>query len=336
MSRDRQRGRRPDTRALVAKLSDEGARLLGRELLAPCVRGGRIRTRVGGLVYELVPTRPFVGWGRFRPVSEREAEPVGEALPWERGAYLELFPALRVVLLWPDPKVAGTWWALPYNESDARKRFGLSGEPVPVRLCDPLDGAQAFERVMARVDGRALWFDGPDALADSAQAEWLRDAVGQEEAPDRLLPGLAGSQKLALLYAQVRGLELARADERLRELQALRGSPRERLEWLRRTARADRLQEQLRHALAKADAELLGYTETSNADGTPAGLVVEWRERTGATGAVERRYRSLVSSQLSVVSSGICLSGRDRDFDLTSLVSVVARRPDWMDEEEEW
>ncbi len=330
----REYDRRPDARALVARLSGEGAALLGRELLAPCVTGGRIRTRLGGLVYAFRPTRPFSGWGRFRPVNECEAEPVGEALPWERAAYLELFPALRVVLLWPDANQAGSWWALPYNESDAHQRFGLVGEPVQVHLCDPLDGAQAFERVIARVDGRTLWFDGPDPLADRAQAEWLREAAAGPEAPSRMLAGLAGSQRLALLYAQVRGLELRRGDERLRELRAFHGTLRERQEWFRRMARSDRLEEQLRHELAKADGELLSYTETTSPDGTPAGLVVEWRERTGATGPVARRYRSVLSPDLSVVSSGICLSGRDGDFDLTSLVGVMERRPGWMVEEE--
>lgn len=332
MSRDR--GRKPDARALVARLSDEGAALLGRELLAPCVAGGRIRTRLGGLVYEFRQSRPFTGWGRFSPVNEREAEPIGEALPWERAAYLELFPVLRVVLLWPDPKGRGAWWALPYNESDARQRFGLTGDPLPVYLCDPLDGAQAFERVLARVDGTTLWFDGPDPLADPHQAEWLREAARGLQPSDRALSGLAGSQRLALLYAQVRGLELARADERLRDLRAFRGSYGERQEWLRRMARDDRLEARLRRELAKADAELLSFVETANADGAPSGLVVEWADRAAGGGSARRRYRSLVSPDFSVVSSGICLSGRDAEFDLTSLVSVMERRPGWMREDE--
>jgi hypothetical protein len=49
---------------------------------------------------------------------------------------------------------------------------------------------------------------------------------------------------------------------------------------------------------------------------------VEWSES-----GQKRRYRSTLDTQLSVVASGICLSGRDQDFDLTSLVSVMADSP---------
>ncbi len=89
-----------DPRALIARLNQESKALLEREIIAPLLPGGHIRTRVGGLVYEFKPRARFAGWGRFRPLNEREAEPLGEALPWERGAYLELFPILRWERIW--------------------------------------------------------------------------------------------------------------------------------------------------------------------------------------------------------------------------------------------
>jgi hypothetical protein len=320
-----------DARALVARLSREAQELQGREILAPLLPGGRIRTRLGGLVYEFRPQSPFVGWGHFRPLDARTAEPVGEALPWERAAYLELFPLLRVVLLWPDPAggAGGTWWALPYNGSDTRQRFGLDPfEPLPVRLCDPTDGAERFARVLARVDGRTLLFDGPDPLADPAHAEWLRDALAAAEAPERFRPGLAASERHALLLAQRRALELA---DRAEEIPAAIGraaasnpagrerNPRRQRELLHPVAGTARLERGLRRALEKAEATLLGYSATTNPDGTPAGIVVEWSDSGG-----RHRYRSVLDPSLDVVSSGICLSGRDGDFDLTSLVSVMA------------
>src|SRR5579875_1714917 len=312
---------RVDVRTLVARLGREAAALQGREILAPLLPGGRIRTRLGGLIYDLRPRGAFVGWGHFRPLDERTAELAGAALPWERAAYLELFPLLRVVLLWPDASHGseGTWRALPYNGSDAWQRFRLDPTaPLPVHLCDPTDGAERFARVLARVDGRTILYDGPDPLADPAHAEWLRDALAAKEAPERFRPGLAASERQALLLAQMRALEDAKGTHGF-EVPGRERSPRRQRERLERSARSARLERRLRHALEKADATLLGYGETTATDGAPAGIVVEWADRSG-----RHRNRSVIASGLDVVSSGICLSGRDGDFDLTSLVSVMA------------
>lgn len=308
-----------DPRALIARLSQESQQLLEREIIAPLLPGGRIRTRVGGLVYEFKPRERFVGWGRFRPLNEREAVVIGEAMPWERGSYLELFPALRVVLLWPDSsgRAPGTWLALPYNESDARQRFGLGMEPLPVFLCDPTGGAERFERVLARVDGRVLWFEGPDVLADPTHATWLRDAAASESS-ENLLPGLAASQRQALLYWRIRQVELTLPAAAHLSEQIPRQNRQEQQAWLGQQVQRLSLEKSLRHALAKADATLHSFSEVMAQDGSISQLIVEWSEH-GQT----HRYRSALDPHLTVVSSGICLSGRDRDFDLTSLVNVM-------------
>lgn len=332
-----------DPQALIAKLSKEGNTLLEHEIIAPLLPGGRICTRLGGMIYEFKPRGKFVGWGRFRPVNEREAELLGEAMPWERGGYLELFPVLRVILLWPDThsKYPGTWLALPYNDSDAHQRFGFSTEPLPVFLCDPTNGAERFERILVRVDSTTLWFDGPDTLADPTHAEWLRNAATNPDTMERFLPGLASSERSALLFWQIRQIELALEPELRTQAQAdlkrqltehrqnrqmqqelLRLSRQEQQERLRQTILRSRLEESLRHALAKADATLHSFSEIPTLDGSPGHLVVEWSGQ-GQT----RRYRSTLDPRLTVVSSGICLSDRDRDFDLTSLVSVMTNAP---------
>ncbi len=324
---DRSRDRARD---LVAKLAARATALREREIIAPVLPGAKVRTRLDGLVYEFSATRPYSGWGVFRPVSELAVEPVGEALPWQRGAYLELFPKLRVLLLWPEPERQGTWWALPYNESDARQRFGLPGEPVPVLLCDE-NGVERFERVITRVDGETLWFDGPDSTADPARGEVLREIASAQDPPERLPPGLAASERASLLYFRIHQLEEAGRGKDLRErIGAM--DKREQEELLRRDAGRFLLDERLRHALEKAGAELLGYTEILGRDGQVTGITVEWRER----GEV-RRYRTQLDADFTVVSSGICLSGRDRDFDLTSLVSVMNRAPGWAaDDDDEY
>jgi hypothetical protein len=322
----------PNIRALISKLNQESKQLLDREIIAPLLPGGKIRTRIAGMVYEFKLKGKFMGWGRFRPLNEREAEPLGEALPWERGAYLEQFPALRIIMLWPDfdARRPSTWWALPFNESDARQRFGFEAEPLPIFLCDPTNGAERFERAVVRVDGKTLWFDGADTLADPTHAEWLRDTTSDIEHMDRFLPGLAASERLALLFWQMRQVELALPGITPSAKRSSAGNlaeqlPREAVEqraWMQQKARYGQLENALRHALAKADATLHSFSEIPASEHSAGYLVVEWSEQ-GHT----RRYRSTIDPRLTVVSSGICLSGRDRDFDLTSLVNVMTDSP---------
>lgn len=329
MENEKQRKPKPDVRSLIARLNQEGKQLLAREIVAPLLAGSRIRTRLNGMIYEFRVKGRFVGWGRFHPLNEREAEVLGEALPWERGKYLEQFPALRVILLWPaheqKHRQANIWWALPYNASDARQRFGFDAEPLPIFLCDPNNGAQSFERVVARVDAKTLWFDGPDTLADPTHAEWLRDTTASIEQLERFLPGLASSERLALLYWQIRQVEQShRLSEHERvQLQGMGQHTREQQrDWLRQEARRTPLERALQRALAKADATLLSFSEVPAANGSPDYLLVEWSE-----GGSRVRYRSTVDPRLTVLSSGICLSDRDEDFDLTSLVSVMTDSP---------
>jgi len=78
----------------------------------------------------------------------------------------------------------------------------------------------------------------------------------------------------------------------------------------------------IRQALGFAGAELISYTEQDSTN-----YVVRWRKS-------DIDYRTVVRKQdLEVVSAGICLSGRDRIFDLASMVSVMdERRRRWGDE----
>ena len=320
-----------DARELIARLSQQSQRMLERDLVAPLLRSGRIRTRLDGLVYEFRVHERFQGWGRFKPSNEREANLIQEAMPWERGTYLELFPILRMLLLWPDTSGGppGTWLALPYNESDARQRFGLPMEPMRVYLCDPTAGAERFERVIVRVDSRTLWFEGPDLLANPQHAEWLRTAITQDASQtssEPLLSGLASSERQAFLLWNIHQLE-GQLPATIQQHLPRRHS--EQRNWLGDQLRQKNLQETLRHALAKADATLHSYSEVPAADGSIGQLVVEWSEH----GQI-RHYRSWLDPQLTVISSGICLSGQDDTFDLTSLVNVMTTAPDWMDYEE--
>ena len=68
----------------------------------------------------------------------------------------------------------------------------------------------------------------------------------------------------------------------------------------------------LENALKQADGKLENYRDQGEY------WQVEWRTIDGQlhSSAIDKR-------DLTVISSGICLSGRDRDFDLQSLVGVM-------------
>jgi len=186
-----------------------------------------------------------------------------------------------------------------------------------------MNGAERFERVIVRVDGHILWFDGPDMLADPMHAEWLRDATAKMETTEDFLPGLAGSERLALLFWQIHQIEMQQTQrERRQQVTVHRQNRQKQREWLHTQHVRSQVEGRLQHALAKADATLHSYSEIPNTDGSIGHLVVEWSEH-----GQRRRYRSTLDARLSVVSSGICLSGRDRDFDLTSLVKVMTNSP---------
>ncbi len=139
-----------DVRKLIGKLAEQEARLQQTTFLAPCVRGGSVRTRIEGMVYTFTPEPPEVeGWGLFRPIDVKRAGLVEEADLMQIEAYLKLFPSFRVRLA--VRLQHRTWLAYPANASDARQRLG-EAQPVLVHL---VEQSAAFEQILARWDGAA-------------------------------------------------------------------------------------------------------------------------------------------------------------------------------------
>jgi hypothetical protein len=228
---------------LIDALARNEAGLSGQKVFAPLLGDGRVRVRLRGLIHELLVRNAQPGWWVCRLCDARRAEVEGEALPWQRGDYLALWPVLRLVLL--EPVNRATWLALAYNPSDAVQRFGIAG-PLLVHL---VEGGQPFERIVGRIEGRTIWYDDLDRRADPSVAEELRAAFATEQ-PEPGVAGLGAGERTAyaLLHAQ-------RADTR-----AATG--------------AARIERRLRHALEIGGAQLLGYQVTD------FGLRVTW-ERAG-------------------------------------------------------
>jgi hypothetical protein len=286
-----------DIRDLLNRLASAEDDLRSRRFLAPCVRGGQVRTSVAGLLYTFEPRpRDFEGWGIFRPVSEREAEVVEEAGLARVTEYLGLFPSARLRL--GHNLRGGTWIAYSANESDVRQRFpSQEVRPVPVHLVT--DG-QEFEQVVARNLGGAWWFEELDRRASPLDAESLREALRSGVVPEELkLKGLTPEMRACYSLVVRRG-ELER-ERRLEREQRRRGS---------------RDEARLRGALCFGGGDLRGFRDRGDY------WLVEW-----TTGSGEHHTSAIAKHDLTVISAGICLSGEDQKFDLQSLVGVV--EGDW-------
>jgi hypothetical protein len=213
---------------LIDALAREEAALCGQAFLAPLLGRGRARIRVRGLVYELEVAGARPGWWICRMLDARRAALVAAAEPWQRGEYLALWPALRLVLV--ERLRGDDWLALAFNPSDAFQRFAIRG-PLVVRL---VEGGQPFERVIGRVEGATIWYDEQDRRADPPTAELLRDALAAGyPAPS---PGGIGAGERAA-YALL--IERRAAAAQARE--------------------AERVERRLREALMVGGARLVGY-----------------------------------------------------------------------------
>jgi hypothetical protein len=166
----------------------------------------------------------------------------------------------------------------------ADTRFKIDGM-VPVEF---VEDAQPFEVIESRFDGVHFWYAGPDARWDPGHGVYLRQALEKMVPPDELQrPGLTAEERA--VYAAHHWLRYQASAE----------------------ARRQRAEDRVREALAHGGAELQNllergdvYTVTFEIDG--------------------RRHTSVVDkNNLGVQVAGICLSGQDEDFDLTSLVGVL-------------
>jgi hypothetical protein len=275
---------------LIKDLGEDEAAFLGTQFLAPCVRGGKVRTRIRGLVYTFTARpRDFEGWGLFQPVDEKVAQLKEEANLPRVAEYLKLFTALRGRLA---HQLRGlTWLAYPYNESDAIQRVG-SARPFAVHLVT--DGAQ-FEAIEVRSNGNTFWFEDMDRSADPRIAERLRDELKKVTLPERLrFPTL--TPEMRTVYE----LGFQQTAEARRQLEQRRDEAR------------------LTEALDMAGGALNLFRDRGSY------WTVEW-----TTGSGTRQTSAISKGDLTVVSSGICLSDRDSDFDLTSLVGVIENQREY-------
>lgn len=328
-----------DINKLIDQFAAEEEQIGDREFLAPCVGGGKVRTSIGKIVYTF-ETRPadFEGWGIFLPLDRQIAEVFDEPNLPQIAEYLKLLKPLRLRLLYA---LRGqTWLAYPVNESDMKQRFGTV-KPIAVHLVD--DGGQ-LECIIARVDGSICWFEESDRRADPQMDERLREALREETPPENLrFAGMTPEMQTAYSIAWQRteaGQRQIQHRQQVQEARENRQRPRDRRQ--ARQAERDRQtlgrlyvpeveadgrtnyrgnrdrrqggreETRLREALQQGGGRLQNYRDRGDY------WQVEWQTADG-----HLHSSAIDKNDLTVVSSGVCLSGRDRDFDLQSLVGVM-------------
>ena len=273
-----------DIHNLLNKIAAQESQLTETQFMAPCVGGGRVRTRVAGMVYTFATKpRDFQGWGIFQPLDEKTAEVVEEPMLFQIEEYLELMKPLRMLLV--DRLQKQTWLAYPVNESDAKQRLGMA-KPMAVHLVS--DGMQ-FEQIIARFDGSSCWFQESDRRADPLAAEELRKALKKVTPPEELrFKGM--TPEMGTVYDLV---------------------ARQKIDFLKQVQHKND-EKRLKKALEMGGGELRNFRDR------PDYWQVEWVTADG-----QHHSSAIAKNDLTVISSGICLSGLDRDFDLQSLVGVM-------------
>ena len=279
-----------DIRKLLNQLAAKEQELNSSQFVAPCVRGGKIRIKVLGMVYTFVPKPPnFEGWAVFQPIDRKSATFVEEPNLPQIAQYLQNLKPLRLRLAYPLKNQ--TWLAYPVNEADMRQRCGYC-KPVPVHL---VSEAAQFEVAIARTDGISWWFDQCDRRADPMVSEQLKGNVKQVTLPSDLhFKGM--TPEMRTVYELV--------TQQAKEFSALQKQQRD--------------EKRLGDALKIGGGELNEFRERQDH------WVVEWTTADG-----DRHTSAISKHDLTVISAGICLSGEDEKFDLQSLVGVVEGSEDF-------
>ncbi|OYE05790.1 hypothetical protein [Nostoc sp. 'Peltigera membranacea cyanobiont' 232] len=273
-----------DIRKLINQIAIAEAQLHTTQFLAPCVKGGRVRTRVAGMVYTFTPKpNKFEGWGIFQPVDQKTATVVEEAELPQIAEYLQHFPQIRLRLAHQLQKQ--TWLAYSVNEADVRQRLKIV-KPIAVHL---VTEGIAFEQIIARWNGQSCWFEEVDRRTDPVIVETLQSAVKQLIPAEELqFKGITPEIRTVyeLATRRIEGFTQPQQDEK-----------------------------RLRKALQMGGGELNQFHDRNDY------WTVDWTTADGV-----RHSSAIAKTDLTVVSSGICLSGRDRDFDLQSLVAVIEQQ----------
>ncbi len=310
---------RPDVRALIKKAAQQTREVFETTIMAPVVPGGRVRVRINGIVSEFeVDDQTFLGWGLLKPESPGKATLVGEASQAQVKGYMELLPRFHVIML---KELQGTWWALPAQGGD--NKLSIS-QPIPIRLASRV---MSFDTATVRFDGVSFWFESIARRRNPAVARNLRDKLNQEAFPEDVeVLEMTPQERLAyslLFYELHPELLVQEEPESPSGMEHYSDSADSTFNydgWLKDFQRMRAILEKesevgkIKNALKHSGAKLHSYWRSNVADReVNVNMIVDGRSHVVRVHTID----------LTVTNAGICLSGYDQDFDLTSMVGVL-------------
>jgi hypothetical protein len=275
---------RLDPLAMIAKLAAEEERVLSTPFVAPVVPGGQVAVQVHGIAYRMTVDDPrFEGWAILKSSANKRATVCSAPTLEQIKNYLSYLPRFRIVLL---EEFNGQLWGLQASTADTRVQISA---PISVHLAQRVG---KFETICARFDGATFWFESADRGRDPAIARAMRDALHSNVEPDKLhIPGVVPQERVAYRMLWIRKNPQSGG--------LIRQSPQ---------TDADRIGSALNHAGAQLD----GFW-SDGVDRVSVRYIVDGNVHVS----------TIRPSDLGVISAGICLSGQDQNFDLTSLVGVM-------------
>lgn len=277
----------PDPLSLIAKLEKEEQKLSETVFMAPVISGCKVRVRICGIVYELSVSRTpdFSDFSGWGLLRMVDSGHAQVVGDAKLSQIRSYLDLLPKVRLIILDQYKGQYWALPAASGD--KRFEAT-QPIPVNL---VLQAASFDQIIARFDGATFWFDSADRRRNPAIARTLRKALEDDVTPKEL-----------------HCKEMVPQERRAYQLMWLDRHPELQNAILEADDDASRLRAALRHAGAMLDSFWI-----RGEDHLTVRYIID-----GVTHVSEIR-----ASDLSVLTAGICLSGQDQRFDLTSLVGVM-------------
>lgn len=198
----------------------------------------------------------------------------------------EYFNLLKPLRFWLSYRLKGQTWLAYPMNGDEANRRYGITKPTPVHL---VTEGGAFEIIIARGDGTSWWFESVDRRADPQITDTLKHHLKQLTDPKNLhFAGMTPEAKITyeLVASQQEEFSREKRDRR-----------------------------RLNQALEQGGGALQDFADQGDY------WRVQWTTADG-----EQHVSAISKGDLTVMSSGICLSGRDRDFDLQSLVGVMENR----------